>query len=42
VARLVHIRNANRDFVGKHEGKRRLGRTKRMWGDNTKLDIKEI
>jgi len=28
-------------LVKKHEGKR-IGRTKRMWGDNIKVDIKEI
>jgi hypothetical protein len=42
VARLVQIRDANRDFVGIHEGKKRPGRTKRRWGDNIKVDIKEI
>lgn len=42
VARLVHVRDANRIFVGKHERKRRLGRTKRMWGGDIKVDIKEI
>jgi hypothetical protein len=42
VARLVQIRNANKFFVVKHEGNRRLGRTKRRGGDNIKVDITEI
>lgn len=28
-------------FVGKHEGKRAFGRTKRRWEDSVKLDRKE-
>ena len=29
-------------FLGKHEGKRRFGRTMCRWGDDIKVDIKEI
>jgi hypothetical protein len=29
------------DFVGKPEGKRPLGRTRRRWEDNIKMDLEE-
>jgi len=29
-------------LVGKPEGKRRLGRPRRRWEDNTKMDIQEV
>jgi hypothetical protein len=35
-------RNAYRISVGKPEGKRPLGRTKRRWEDNIKIDLREI
>jgi hypothetical protein len=35
-------RNAYRMLVGKSEGKRPLGRPKRRWVDNIKLDLREI
>jgi hypothetical protein len=35
-------RNAYRILVGKPEGKRPLGRPRRMWVDNTKMDVREI
>jgi hypothetical protein len=35
-------RNVYRLLVGKPEGKRPLGRSKRMWIDNIKLDLLEI
>jgi hypothetical protein len=35
-------RNAHRIFVGKPEGKRPLGRPRRMWVDNIKMDLTEI
>jgi hypothetical protein len=35
-------RNAYRIFVRKPEGKRPLGRPKRRWVDNIKIDLKEI
>jgi hypothetical protein len=41
VARLVQTRDANRVLVGKHEGKRRVGRTRRRWDDNINVHIKE-
>jgi hypothetical protein len=31
-----------RGLVGKPEGKRPLGRPRCRWGDNVKLDIKEV
>jgi hypothetical protein len=35
-------RNMYRLFVGKPEGKRPLGRPRRMWMDNIKIDLLEI
>jgi hypothetical protein len=35
-------RNACRVFVGKPEGKRPLGRQRRSWVDNIKIDLGEI
>jgi hypothetical protein len=35
--RVVH-----RVLVGKHEGKRPLGRPRRRWEDNLKLDLEEV
>jgi hypothetical protein len=35
-------RNAYRVLVGKREGKRPLGRPRRRWEDNIKMDIREI
>jgi len=35
--RVVH-----RVQVGKREGKRRLGRPRRRWEDNTKMDLREV
>jgi hypothetical protein len=35
-------RNAYRISVGKPEGKRPLGRTRRRWEDNIKMDFREI
>jgi hypothetical protein len=35
-------RNAYRIVVGKPEGKRPLGRPRRRWGDNIKLNLREI
>jgi hypothetical protein len=35
-------RNAYRIFVGKPEGKRPLGRRRRRWVDNIKMDLREI
>jgi hypothetical protein len=38
----VEKRNAYRILVGKPEGKRPLGRTRRGWMDNFKMDLREI
>jgi hypothetical protein len=35
-------RNAYKILVGKHKGKRPLGRTRRRRVDNVKLDLKEV
>jgi hypothetical protein len=35
-------RNACRILVGKQEGRRPLGRPKRRWVDNIKMDLREI
>jgi hypothetical protein len=42
VARMGEKRNAYRILVGKPEGKRQLGRPKRRWVDNIKMDLREI
>jgi len=31
-----------RVFVGKHEGKRPLGRSRHRWEDNIKMDLQEV
>jgi hypothetical protein len=35
-------RNVYRILVGKPEGKRPLGRSRRKWADNIKMDLREI
>jgi hypothetical protein len=35
-------RNAYRILLGKSEGKRPLGRSRRRWVDNIKIDLREI
>jgi hypothetical protein len=35
-------RSVYRVLVGRAEGKRPLGRTRRRWEDNTKMDLREI
>jgi hypothetical protein len=42
VARTREKRNAYRILVGKPEGKRPLGRLRRRWVDNIKMDHREI
>jgi len=42
VARMGDRRGAYWASVGKPEGKRPLGRPRRRWKDNTKLDLQEI
>ena len=42
VARMGERRGVYRVLVGKPEGKRPLGRPKRRWEDNIKMDLKEV
>jgi hypothetical protein len=35
-------KDAHRVLVGKPEGKRPLGRTRRRWEDNIKMDLQEV
>jgi hypothetical protein len=41
VARIREKRNACRIMVRKKEGKRPLGRPRRRWVDNIKMDLRE-
>ena len=42
VARIVEERGAYRVLVGKPEGKRLLGRPRRRWVDNIRMDLQEV
>jgi hypothetical protein len=42
VARMRERRNAYRLLVGKPEGKRPLGRPRRRWLDNIRIDLVEL
>jgi hypothetical protein len=42
VARMGEMRNAYRLLVGKPEGKRPLGRPRRRWMDNIRMDLGEV
>ncbi|KAJ4444170.1 hypothetical protein ANN_05960 [Periplaneta americana] len=42
VARMGESRNAYRVLVGRPEGKRPLGRPRRRWEDNIKMDLREM
>jgi hypothetical protein len=42
VAQVGEKRNAYRILVGKPEGKSPLGRPRRRWVDNIKIDLREI
>ena len=42
VARMGEDRGVHRVLVGKHEGKRPLGRQRRRWEDNIKMDLQEV
>jgi hypothetical protein len=42
VVRIGEAKNAYRILVGKPEGKRPLGRPRRRWVDNIKMDLREI
>ena len=42
VARMGKDRGVHRVLVGKPEGKRSLGRPRRRWEDNIKMDLQEV
>jgi hypothetical protein len=42
VAQMGEKRNAYRILVGKPEGKRPLGRPRRRWKDNIRMDLRDI
>ena len=42
VACMEQFRNAYRVLVGKPESKRTLGRPRRRWEDNIKMDLREV
>jgi hypothetical protein len=42
VARLGEVRGAYNILVGRPEGRRPLGRPRRRWEDNIKMDLREI
>ena len=39
---MEQFRNAYSVFMGKPESKRPLGRPRRRWEDNTKMDLREM
>jgi hypothetical protein len=39
---MVEERGVHRVLVGKPEGKRPLGRPRRRWEDNIKMDVEEV
>ena len=42
VARMEEERVVHKVLVGKPEGKRPLGRSRRRWEDNIKMDLQEV
>ena len=42
VARMAEGKGVHRVLVGKPEGKRPLGRPRRRWEDNIKMDLQEV
>ena len=42
MARMGEGRGVHRVLVGKPEGKRPLGRPRRRWEDNVKMDLQEV
>jgi hypothetical protein len=42
VVRMGEDRGVHRVLVGKSEGKRPLGRPRRRWKDNIKMDLQEV
>jgi hypothetical protein len=41
-ARMGKRRGASTVLVGKHEGKKSVGKPRRRWEDNTKMDLQEV
>jgi hypothetical protein len=39
---MGEVRGAYNILVGKHEGRRPLGRPRRRWEDNIRMDLREI
>ena len=42
VARMEERRGVHKVLVGKRDGKRPLGRPRRRWEDNIKMDLEEV
>jgi hypothetical protein len=42
VARMDEMKGVYRALVGKTEGKRPLGRPRRRWENNLKMDLQEV
>ena len=42
LTRMEEGRGVHKDLVGKPEGKRPLGRSRRRWEDNIKMDLQEV
>ena len=42
MARMGHGRGVYRILMGKSEGKRPMGRRRRRWEDNIKMDLQEV
>ena len=42
MARMEEGRGVHKVLVGKPEGKRPLGRPRRRWEDNIKMDLEEV
>ena len=42
MARMEEGRGVNKVLVGKPEGKKPLGRPRRRWEDNIKMDLREV
>ena len=42
VARIEECKSASKILTGKPTGKRPLGRSRRRWEDNIRIDVKEI
>jgi len=40
VTRMRDMRNAYRIFVGRPEGRRSIGRPRRRWEDNIRMDLR--